>query len=70
MRIGEYLITDFQEHDDVLKIIFWHFVCQMANLSQTNQRNCREIVKATVCLHNCLRLTENATLLPSGFVDS
>ena len=28
------------------------------------------IVKAAVCLHNYLRLTENATYLPNGFVDS
>ena len=29
-----------------------------------------KIVKATLCLHNYLRLTENACYLPSGFVDS
>jgi len=28
-----------------------------------------KIVKATVCLHNYLRLTENANYIPSGFVD-
>eukprot|EP00795_Rhopilema_esculentum_P010006 gene10006-18632_t len=27
------------------------------------------IVKATVCLHNYLRLTENANYIPTGFVD-
>ena len=28
------------------------------------------IVKATLCLHNYLRLTENASYPPQGFVDS
>lgn len=28
------------------------------------------ITKATVCLHNSLRLTENAKYIPTGFVDS
>ena len=31
---------------------------------------CEKIVKATICLHNYLRLTENATYLQTGFVDS
>ena len=30
----------------------------------------QNIVKATICLHNYLRLTENAGYLPTGFVDS
>ena len=29
-----------------------------------------KITKATVCLHNYLRLTENATYTPAGFFDS
>ena len=29
-----------------------------------------KITKATVCLHNFLRLTENARYIPTGFVDS
>ena len=29
-----------------------------------------KIIKATVCLHNYLRLTDNACYLPNGFVDS
>ena len=29
-----------------------------------------KITKATVCLHNYLRLTENATHTPAGFIDS
>ena len=28
------------------------------------------IVKACLCLHNYLRLTDNAQYVPSGFVDS
>ena len=27
------------------------------------------IIKATICLHNYLRLTDNARYIPSGFVD-
>ena len=30
----------------------------------------KKIVGATVCLHNYLRLTENASYIPTGFVDS
>ena len=29
-----------------------------------------KLTKATVCLHNYLRLTENATYTPAGFIDS
>ena len=29
-----------------------------------------KIVQASVCLHNYLRLTENAAYIPAGFVDT
>ena len=37
---------------------------------RANVETVYKIVKATVCLHNYLRLIENAIYLPSGFVDS
>ena len=37
---------------------------------KSNVNLVENIVKATVCLHNYLRLTENASYTPQGFVDS
>ena len=37
---------------------------------QSNIETIDLIVKATICLHNFLRLTNSASYCPSGFVDS
>ena len=37
---------------------------------KVNVENVENYVWATICLHNYLRLTENATNTPAGFADS
>ena len=37
---------------------------------RANVKLVKGVVQATVCLHNYLRLTENANYIPTGFVDS
>ena len=36
---------------------------------KANEATAEEIIKATICLHNYLQLTDNANYKPSAFVD-
>ena len=46
---------------------WWHIILQPI---KANPALVDMIVKACLCLHNYLRLTDNAQYVPSGFVDS
>ena len=73
MKFSKFLTTDYQGQGGLSKIALecyaprWRIFRRPIKAGMHLIQN---IVKATICLHNYLRLTENAGYLPTGFVDS
>ena len=68
-----YLFTVFQGQEESLKMHLCMLSAKWRIFRKPIKANIdlvENIVKATLCLHNYLRLTENASYPPQGFVDS